>query len=351
MNVDNPARLIDEGLQSRIFSAASYKVARRGEVILTKTVGRLNFDPKVALAGNETLFDVASLGKPTITATAILKLVEQGRLSLTQSVGKTLEPRYGNLAHLATVEIRQLLTHTSGLPPIPRKIDVPGELEEHPGGNRALEAALTTPLLRDPGVGYTYSDVGYILLWEIIEIISGETPRDFAAREIFRPLGMRSSCFSPQSSIDIAQTDPAVASGIVHDPRARAMGGASGHAGMFSTTHDLMRYAEAIRTGGAPILSRASVDRMRKSQCAAGVGAISYGWFCAGNDFLPGGDLFSDDAFGHTGFTGCLMLIDPVYEASVVLLTNRVLNTDTDGLPFIKLRRNWLNAVAAVVSK
>ncbi|MDR3708324.1 MAG: serine hydrolase [Capsulimonadaceae bacterium] len=349
MAANIPARIIDDGLKAGLFSAASYAVARRGELLLSGAAGRVDFEPGAMPVKSDTLFDVASVGKPAITATSIMILVERGLLSLTQSVGKILEPRFGSLAHLDVVEVRQLLTHTSGLPPIPRKIDPPADQDEPSDLSRVLEAALTTPLLRDPGVGYTYSDVGYILLWEIIELVTGISPMEFARREILRPLGMHSSEFLPNGS-DIVRTDAAVPAGVVHDPRARALGGASGHAGLFSTAPDLLRYVEAIRTGGAPILSRASVARMSRSQCAPGVGAMSYGWFCAGNDFLPSGDLFSDVAFGHSGFTGCLLLIDPAYDVSAVLLSNRVLNTSVDGVPFLRLRRNWLNAVAAAAT-
>ena len=346
MRIDIPARIIDEGLSAGLFSAASYAVARCGEIVASRAAGRVSFEPGATPVGAHTLFDVASVGKPAATATAIMMLVEQGRLSLIQSVGKTLEPRFGALSHLDAVEIRQLLTHTSGLPPIPRKIDTG---EEHGDLSRTLEATLTTPLLREPGVGYTYSDVGYILLWEIIELITGESPTKFIQREILAPLGMQHSEFLP-SGENIVRTDSAVPAGVVHDPRARALGGASGHAGLFSTASELLRYAEAIRCGGAPILSNASVDHMRRSQIRADVGAMSYGWVCSGNDLLPSGDLFSEAAFGHSGFTGCVILIDPAYEASVILLTNRVLNTTTDGVAFLKLRRLWLNSVAALVS-
>jgi CubicO group peptidase (beta-lactamase class C family) len=127
------------------------------------------------------------------------------------------------------------------------------------------------------------------------------------------------------------------------------MGGVAGHAGLFGTVGDVLAYAEAIRAGGAPILARASVARMAASQIEPAVGGQSYGWFCAGNDFLPSGDLFSDRAFGHSGFTGCALLIDPVFDLSLVLLTNRVVNEDEDGSRFLVLRRKWLNAVAAAV--
>jgi CubicO group peptidase (beta-lactamase class C family) len=171
-----------------------------------------------------------------------------------------------------------------------------------------------------------------------------------AAREIFGPLGMRDSGFCPQSS-NIAETDTEVATGTVHDPRARELGGVAGHAGLFSTARDVLAYAEAVRRGGLPLLSRATVARFATSQIPADAGYMSFGWFVNGNDLLPRGDLFSNASYGHSGFTGCLMLIDPTYNASVVLLTNRVLNTAVEGMPFLRLRRKWLNAVAAAITR
>jgi len=343
---DTPNALLNQGLEAGLFSAAAFAVALRGEIAAFGTFGRTSFDDDARAIGPETLFDVASLTKPVVTASATLKLVEEGRLTLNQSVGKLLEPSFGSLSHLESVEVRHLLTHTSGLPPIPRMLDISADPFDR---SSALQAALDTPLLREPGLAYTYSDVGYILLWEVASLAADESLADYAARSIFAPLGMTSSLFCPSTN-DVVKTDPDVAAGIVHDPRARQLSGITGHAGLFSNATDLLRMAEAIRSGGAPILCRASVARMSANQLSVSIGAMSYGWFCAGNDFLPRGDLFSDEAFGHSGFTGCAMLIDPVYDASIVLLTNRVLNTTVDGVPFLKLRRQWLNSVAAALT-
>jgi CubicO group peptidase (beta-lactamase class C family) len=135
----------------------------------------------------------------------------------------------------------------------------------------------------------------------------------------------------------------------VHDPRAHDLGGVAGHAGLFGTASDVLTFAEAIRAGEGAILSRASQQRMAASQIPPSVGFQSYGWFCAGNDYLPQGDLFSDLSYGHSGFTGTAILIDPAFDVSLVLLTNRVINQSEDGSRFLRLRRLWLNAVAATL--
>lgn len=316
-------------------------------MVAAESIGHVSFAPGAPRVGAETLFDVASLTKPVAAATAILKLVEEGRLTLAQSIGKALEPEFGPLPHLETVDVRHLLTHTSGLPPIPRFADADGQKSDRAG---IIRQALSTPLLRDPGLAYTYSDVGYMLLWEVATLAAKQPLADYIRQEIFTPLDMTLSTFCPTTS-NIVCTDANVPAGVVHDPRSRALGGLTGHAGLFSTAAELLCFAEAVRTGGGPILSRASVARMSRSQLAPSVGAMSYGWFCAGNDLLPRGDLFSDQSFGHSGFTGCVLLIDPACDASVALVSNRVLNTAVDGVPYLKLRRQWLNTVAAALTR
>jgi len=351
MNFDTPNRILKQGIASGHFSACSYAVARGGEVLALGAYGRTSFASDGIDVAPDSLFDAASLTKPIVTASLILKLVEQGRLSLRQSIGKALEPEFGPSPHLNHVEVRTLLTHTSGLPPIPRRTDSDDNGRRMPSKNTVLEASLTTPLLREPGLGYTYSDVGYILLAELASLIADTPLGELANREIFEPLGMRSSLICPGAvGVDAVRTDMSLAPGDVHDPRARQMGGAAGHAGLFTTALDVLKFAEAIRKGGAPLLSKASADRMSVSQIPSSVGAMSYGFFCSGNDLLPNGDLFSDRSFGHSGFTGCLILVDPKYDASVALLTNRVLSDNPDGVPFLKLRRVWLNTVAAAIT-
>ena len=249
----------------------------------------------------ETVFDLASLTKPCATATGALQLAEQGRLHFLQPVRKFFEEEYGALPHLTDVEIHHLLTHTSGLPPIPKWP------KESAGADRAefIRSVLSTPLLRPPGAGYTYSDAGYILLGEILQRVSGHSQAALFQGGVADRLGLTQTGYSPGDKTRIAPTGAEVgAAGIVHDPRARDLGGVSGHAGLFGTADDLTKYAEAIRGGGAPLLSRAAAARMAVSQIPRTVGGQSYGWFCAGNDFLPKGDLFSDRSFGHSGFTG-----------------------------------------------
>ena len=323
--------LLQAAFDDGLFTHAVYGLMRNGEVLALKAFGQASLD---------TVFDLASLTKPLATATLSMQGVEQGRLHLRQPVAGFFE-QFGPLPHLCGVEVRHLLTHTSGLPPVPCWPDSPAASRRE-----LIASVLATPTLRPVGTGYTYSDTGYILLGEIIARVYAR-PLEACFREsVAGPLSLTTLGYCPPASSNIAPTGPEAA-GRVHDPRARDLGGAAGHAGLFGTAADVLAFAEAVRTGGGPILSRASAARLGVSQIAANVGAQSYGWFCSGNDYLPQGDLFSDRSFGHSGFTGTALLIDPAWDVSLVLLTNRVINQAEDGSRFLRGRRCWLNAVAA----
>ena len=324
--------LLQAGLDDGLFTHAVYGLRQGGEMQAQKAFG-------AATPGS--VFDLASLTKPLATATLIMQGVESGRLHLRQPVARFFEDVFGPLPHLSGVEVRHLLTHTSGLPPIPCW-PADGAAASR---QELVKSVLTTPTLRPAGVGYTYSDTGYILLGEIAAQVFGQPLEECFRERVAGPLGLTTLGFCPPTA-NTVPTGPEAA-GAVHDPRARDMNGVAGHAGLFGMAADVLAFAEAVRTGGGPILSRASAARMRESQIPASAGAQSLGWFCAGNDYLPSGDLFSDRSFGHSGFTGTAVLIDPASDVSLTLLTNRVINEAEDGSRFLRLRRLWLNTVAA----
>ncbi len=328
--------LLQAGVDDGLFTHAVYSVLRGGETVAQKAFGAASLG---------SVFDLASLTKPLATATLILQGVEEGRLHLRQSVSGFFEGLYGPLPHLSGVEVRHLLTHTSGLPPVPVwPADGGGA-----GRRELIASVLATPTLRPAGAGYTYSDTGYLLLGEIAARVFGQ-PLEACFRErVAGPLGVATLGFCPAGGAALVPTGPDPA-GTVHDPRARDLGGAAGHAGLFGTAADTLAFAEAVRAGGGPVLSRASAARLRVSQIPPHIGAQSLGWFCAGNDFLPAGDLFSDQSFGHSGFTGTALLIDPAADVSLALLTNRVVNSAEDGSRFLRRRRLWLNTVAAALA-
>ena len=336
VRIANADQLLEQGLRDGLFTHAVYALALGGETVAHTAFGE---------ATTQSVFDLASLTKPVATATGILQLAEQGTLHLQQPVTHWFEDEFGPLPHLAVIQIRHLLTHVSGMPAIP---NWPAD-----GENKARTACLRTALssmpMSLPGEAYLYSDTGYILLGEIIARVAGTTLAEYFRTEIAAPLSLINTGYLPGPQLEVVPTTGDRLAGQVHDPRAYDMGGEAGHAGLFGTAADILAFAESVRNGGHPILSRAATARVSVSQIQSGIGGQSFGWFCAGNAFLPSGDLFSDRAYGHSGFTGTLLLIDPVYDMSLVLLTNRVTNENEDGMRYLHLRHLWLNAAAASI--
>jgi len=246
--------VLQSGVTDALYTHAVYALARGGVPVALKAFGA---------ASDRTRFDLASLTKPVATAACLMQLVEQGRLHLRQPVHSFFEDEFGPLPHLSGVEVRHLLTHTSGLPPIPRW---PAEGSQ-PTRRAMLQAVLSTPALRPAGAGYTYSDTGFILLGEIIARVAGQTLEAVFRARVAGPLDRTTLGFLPKSGPGeaIAPTGPEPP-GTVHDPRARDLGGVAGHAGLFGTAEDVLIFAEAVRTGGGPLLSPASTRRMAVSQ-------------------------------------------------------------------------------------
>lgn len=330
--------ILKSGLAEGLFTHANCAVALHGAIVASGSFGA---------AKQETVYDLASLTKPIATATMVMQLVEDGQIHLHQPLDTFFSEEYGLLPHLTDIELRHLITHTSGLPPLPRwPSDSTGIIR-----SEFIRSALSTPTLRPAGQGFTYSDTGYILLGEVASRTAGVTLDKLFQERVAEPLKLKNTEYAPSSKLGtrIAPTSAQTKPGVVHDPRAQGLGGIAGHAGLFGTVHDILQYCEAVRKHGGGILSRAAVSRMAVSQIDRSIGSQSYGFFCAGNDYLPSGDLFSNRAFGHSGFTGTLLLVDPEYELSLALLTNRVVNEKEDGSRFLRLRRYWLNAMAASI--
>ncbi len=282
----------------------------------------------------DTIYDVASLTKPIVTTTAIMMLAQRGDIDLNAPVerylpdfaaAKAKDPDPSWRAH---VTIRTLLLHDSGLP---AHIEF---FKKAKGKQAVLAAVEAEPLVREPGKQIEYSDLGFILLGEIVEQLTGATLDDLARREIFTPLGMKSSLFNPPKSMraQIAPTEMDVTyrkrliQGEVHDENAWAMGGVAGHAGLFSTADDIAAFAQMLLNGGIyahhRLLRRSTIDTFT-ARVAVGDSARALGWDVP-VDPSSSGHYFSPRSFGHTGFTGTSLWIDPQRKLFVVLLTNRV---------------------------
>jgi len=324
-------------------------VARQGRIVYRKSLGHRALIPRREAMTLDTLFDVASLTKVLATATSILILVEEGKVSLTDRVSQYLPPFAQEGKDPITVV--QLLTHYSGLR-ADLDLDEPWE-----GYETAIELAFQEKPISEPGEQFIYSDINYIVLAEIIREVSGQSLNEFAAKRIFWPLGMTNTRFLPPPQIhdQIAPTDfrdGQLLRGVVHDPTTARMGGVAGHAGVFSTVEDTAIYAQMILNGGlyngVRILSPLSVLQMTTPQSP--VGATD--WRGLGFDIRtpfsgPRGDLFPVGSVGHTGFTGTSLWIDPVSEVFVILFTNRV-HPDGKG-NVISLRKRVASVVAASV--
>lgn len=319
--------VIQSALAKGIFPGAVLLVARKGKVIKHSSYGLAMRVPEPREMTKATIFDLASLTKVVVTVPLTLMLVERGIWHLYDPLKRFL-PQFNVLG----VTLWHLLTHTSGLPAWANLFYKGADRERVSQELFGYKWPIITPVC-EPGRKVIYSDLGYILLGRAIEEATGR-PLDALAREwIFAPLGMQDTFFNPPLTLKprIAATEDdlsrgGVLVGIVHDENAWAMGGVSGHAGLFSTAWDLALFAQMILNkgsyGGGQILSPASIRLMSSPQTEGLNERRGLGWLLQGNDTLPAGNLLSDQAFGHTGFTGTSLWIDPLYELIVVFLTN-----------------------------
>jgi CubicO group peptidase (beta-lactamase class C family) len=351
----DPARLsvadaiVRAGVEDGTYPAAVLLVARRGQTAHVSAFGTIGTDGRPALP--DTIFDLASLTKPCVAA-ALLTLVEDGRLSPAQTAQEWLPEADGTA--VGKVTLRQLATHVSGLPPWK-------PLYEAGTGREAMLAEiLRTPLRSPPGAKYAYSDLGYILLGEIVERAGGMALSDCLRVRVLEPMSMKDTGYLPDPSLRsrIAPTANCpmrpgrVLLGEAHDANAHYYGGVGGHAGLFGTAPDLAAFAVALcgdrQADGHRLLGLPALRQARANQLDPDVGGHSIGWFTPPNEMLPRGDLLSDAAFGHTGFTGTMVVCDLNYDLVLVLLTNRVMNP-ADNAGILRIRRRVVNAVASAV--
>jgi CubicO group peptidase (beta-lactamase class C family) len=273
----------------------------------------------------DTAFDLASLTKPVATATSIMLLVEQGKLSLSDRVAKHW-PAFGAKGK-DKITVEQLLLHTSGL------IADNDVADYRNGKSKALERIVDLTPTSEPGSRFVYSDVGYIVLGELVERISGVPLDSFARKNLFNPLGMKETTFRPDDKLadraaPTQERDGHWMKGEVHDPRAHALGGVAGHAGLFSTADDLAIYVRMLLRGGVfngkRILSPLTVRLMTTPREVPG-GLRAYGWDVQTAFSSNRGELFPrGESFGHTGFTGTSLWLDPASDTAVIFLSNRV---------------------------
>ena len=300
-----------------------------------KAIGERAVEPEREAMTSDTIFDAASLTKVIATTTCVMKLVEQGKVEVDAAVARYLPEFVGENKERVTV--RHLLTHTSGNKP---GIATGGLASYEDGIARACQ----NPLGDAPGTLIRYSDINFILLGEIVHRVSGKTLDEYAAAEVFRPLGMKDTGFRPAVELRprIAPTARGTERGVVHDPTAGKMGGVAGHAGLFTTAGDLARFARMLladgELDGVRVLKSETVKLMTSVQTPDTIpGRRGLGWDIDTGYSGPRGKWFPLGSYGHTGWTGTSLWIDPFSQSFVIFLSNR--NHPTEAGNVLPLRQ------------
>jgi uncharacterized protein YbbC (DUF1343 family) len=342
--------VVNQDIQRGNCPGAVVLVGHKGHVVYRKAFGLRSQQPAETPMTVDTVFDLASVTKPVATATSIMLLVEEGKLSVMDRAARYLPEFAANGKEKITVE--QLLLHTSGL-----LADNP-VADYRDGRAKALERIHQLAPQNPPGSRFTYSDVNYIVLGELVEKLGGMPLDQFAAKRIFAPLGMKDTGYRPDEKLrdrcaPTEKRDGKWLPGTVHDPRAALLDGVAGHAGLFGTPDDLAVYAQMILENGAyegtrvlPPLTVRAMTTPRPVPLAGGAqGYRAYGWDMQTSYSTNRGDLFAAGrSFGHTGFTGTSLWIDPDSQTVVVFLSNRV---HPDGKGNVTRLRGQVATIAA----
>ena len=357
--LDRIDEVVDSAIRDGDLPGAVVLIWHRGETIYHKAFGRRSVTPVSEAMTLDTIFDLASLTKVVATAPAVMMLVEDGLVRLRDPVARYIQgfDRHGK----ARITVEHLLTHMSGL-----SADFPLE-QEFQGSAPAITLAIDERPVDPPGTRVVYSDINFIVLAEIVARVSGEPFDRFVERRLFEPLGMSETGFLPSRDdrLRIAPTescrplgwpcgDAAGASmlrGTVHDPTARRMGGVAGHAGLFGTADDLARFGATLLAGGAlddaRVLAPLTVARMTRPATPPGMAdRRGLGWDISSRYSSNRGDLFSTGSYGHTGFTGTSIWIDPTTQTVVIFLSNRVHPDGTGDVVALRGRVATLAAAA-----
>lgn len=324
---------LNEAVQQQLIPGAVLIVGHSGQIVYRKAYGYRSLIPHKEAMTMDTIFDAASLTKVVATMPSIMKLFQEGKIRMDDPVTNYLPEFQGGHS---PITVRNLMTHFSGLRP---------DLELVPrwsGYETGIQRALHDSPAALPGEHFVYSDINFILLGEIVHRLSGEMLNEYAKQEIYEPLGMKESQFLPPASLRrrIAPTeiDPDTGiplRGVVHDPTARYMGGVAGHAGLFTTANDLARYAQMwLNKGWMPaaatklknqVFSPLTIQKFTEPGTPPDQPILrALGWDMDSPFSSNRGELFPLGSFGHTGFTGTSLWIDPTTNSYVVLLTNVV---------------------------
>ena len=316
--------VIQKGIAQAAFPAASIAVTCRGRLVVLKVFGRFTYEPDSPAVTVATVFDLASVSKAVATTTMAMILYERGLIDLEAPVVSIVPEFAGSDARRNDVTVRMLLAHSSGLPAY-EKLFLKSKTRDE-----LLAATCATPLAADPGTTAKYSDIGFIILANALERIADEGLDRFCQREVFGPLGMTHTAFDPpaawRASIPPTADDRAfrnrIIQGEVQDENASVLGGVAGHAGLFATAEDMATFAHVLLQGGRPLVRPETLALFTRRETAPEGTSRALGWDTPSSP-SQSGKYFSARSFGHLGYTGTSLWIDPERQLSVTLLTNR----------------------------
>jgi uncharacterized protein YbbC (DUF1343 family) len=340
--------IVNQAVETKLIPGAVLLIGHDGGIVYKKAYGHRALIPKPEPMTVDTIFDAASLTKVIATTPSIMKLFEHGKIRINDPVTRYLPEFQGGKSD---IEIRDLMTHFSGLRP---------DLDLKPawsGYETGIHRALIDKPVRPPGLRFVYSDINFILLGEIVHRLSGQMLSDYARANIFQPIGMQETRFQPPAALipRIAPTeiDPDTGQplrGVVHDDTSRYMGGVAGHAGMFTTAQDLAKFAQMMLDGGVAngtrIFSAPTIAKFTSPASPADQPILrGLGWDIDSPYSSNRGELFPIGSYGHTGFTGTSLWIDPASRTYIVILTNVV--HPHRGVSLTSLRSRIATIVAA----
>ena len=310
------------GIREGVYPGAALVVGRRDSLLFARGYGHHTWDAASAsVSPDATLFDLASLTKVIATTTALMLLVDEGRVALDTPVARYL-PRFRG-DRKPEVRVRDLLAHTSGLPSYRPFFQMTKSRDS------MLALVYAEPLRAAPGSRMEYSDLNAILLGELVATVANEPLEEFVARRVFAPLGMRDARFRPSRGVwprtaPTGQWRGHAVRGEVHDQNAVRLGGVAGHAGLFDTALDLARFARFVLANGDPLVRAATLDTFLVRQPGARNRALGWETVPTLEETSSAGRRLSTGSVGHTGFTGTSIWIDRERDLFVILLTNRV---------------------------
>jgi CubicO group peptidase (beta-lactamase class C family) len=316
--------VLADAVAAHAFPAASVAVTHKGNLVALHAQGRFNYEPSSPAVASDTVFDLASVSKVVATTPMAMILYERGELDLELPVGNIVPEFASDDPRRDDVTVHMLLAHSSGLPAYEKlfqRAKTPDAL---------LKAACAMPLEAEPGEQAVYSDIGFIILGEALARIADEPLDHFCQREVFGPLGLAHTTFNPPPSlrgsipptVDDQVFRRRVIQGEVHDENASVLGGVAGHAGVFATASDIATFAHAMLNGARPIVRPETLALFARRESTPANTSRALGWDTPSTP-SQSGQYFSPSSFGHLGYTGTSLWIDPEQQLSVTLLTNR----------------------------